>query len=438
MLKRIDSSKKSGYIILSSIFVIMLVANILSPIVSDDYSYLFSFAECKERIDSIPDIFVSLKAHGEYMNGRYTAHFFAHLFLMLPSIIFDIVNALVFTFQVLLIYKLANLGGERKNLIMIAVFGLLWLCQSKFGQVNLWLDGSCNYLFSVVFGLLFISPYVFYTVYDKKLPLPILIPFLAIAFMSGNSMENIAPAFIMMAFLFVLASKILLHKKVRYEQILGLIFSVFGFVLMMIAPGEWINKASDGEASTLITTTLTAFGVLLTLAVPIAIYILLLVRARAEKMDKKIIITSLIFIAGALASNFIMVLAQYYPLRSSIACTTLIIAADAMLYANVKSYNLGRHTALCEKLLFAAVSLSLILGFADISLSYVKIKQNENYIYECKEAGITDVELKDIKPYTKYSELYGLIYLDTERAENWPNGVMAKYYGLNSIKGITD
>ena len=438
MIKKLDGSRTGTYAILAAIFLVMLAANILSPAVSDDFTYMYSYAPGRDRIESISDIITSLKAHGEYMNGRYTVHFFAHLFLMLPPILFDLANSAVFTLQIALIYKLATYKSERRNLLLLLIFAFLWLAQSKFGQVNLWLDGSCNYLWSVVMGLAFIAPLVIHLVYGKDMHPLLVIPHIAVAFMSGNSMENIAPAFILIAALLLAASKILFKQKIKTMHIVSVIASLLGFILMMSAPGEWLNKGTDGEAKTLITTFLTAVGILLTLTVPIAFYIHLLRRAIREKADNRVIVTSLILIVGALASNFIMVTARYYALRSSIACTTLIIAATALLYPAVSHVGFGKVTRCAAYLFTAATALALIIGFTDISITYARITQNEEFIIESREAGVEDIALKDIKPYTKYSELYGLIYVDCEKKENWPNWVMTKYYGVRSIIGIPD
>jgi hypothetical protein len=226
MINKLDGSRKATHIILAAIFLIMLAANMLSPAVSDDFTYMYSYAEGRERIESIGDIITSLKAHGDYMNGRYTVHFFAHLFLMLPPILFDVVNAAVFTLQVLILYKLGTLGGERRNMLILLIFAFLWLAQSKFGQVNLWLDGSCNYLWSVVMGLLFIYPIAVYLISGKNMSPPFVIPHFLIAFMSGNSMENIAPAFILMACLLIGAAKLFFDRRIKPTHVISVIFSV--------------------------------------------------------------------------------------------------------------------------------------------------------------------------------------------------------------------
>ena len=82
--------------LLAAIFLLMLVLNFLTPMVSDDYAYCFSFVDW-ERIESVGEIFPSMKMHREYANGRIVAHFFAQLFLLLPKAIFNVINALVTT-----------------------------------------------------------------------------------------------------------------------------------------------------------------------------------------------------------------------------------------------------------------------------------------------------------------------------------------------------
>ncbi len=434
MLRFFNNSKKWSFAIYVAMFSTMLIANILTPIVSDDFSYLFSFAGEKERIDSVSDIFVSLVAHGEKLNGRYAAHFFAHLFLMLPSWVFDIVNSLVFVLQVFIVTQIATYKKERSNLLSLFLFGMLWLCQCQFGQVNLWLDGSCNYLWSVFFGILFVAPYIMYLLYDVPLSLPLLVPYLIIAFLSGNFMENVSPAFIFVGGLCFLASTFIFKKKIRYEQILGIIFSTAGFVFMMVAPGEWINKVSDGEASTVITSLLVAIGMVATSGVPLIIFGVMISKLKKDKSKKPTVILAIILLMGALASNFVMVIAAYYALRSSIGCTSLILFAVVFLLAEGKFEFKGK-VRFFSLVLAISISLAMLIGIADISRTFVLVSQNEKIILEAKNNGETTVKIPNIKPYTKYSSAYRLKYIDTEKYKAWPNNVMAKYYQLDRIYG---
>ncbi len=438
MLKEIIRSPRWAYITALVLFAIMLVANILTPMASDDFSYCFSFAEGGERIDSLDDIIPSLIAHGEYMNGRYIAHYFTHLFLLLPGWVFDILNSVVFVALAVIIYKIATYKKERNNLLLAFLFGMMWLCQSDFGQVNLWLDGACNYLWAVFFGVLFIAPYLMYLLYGEELRLPWLLPFLLVSFLSGNFMENISPAFILVGGLCLLASTFILGRKIRYEQILGILFSGAGFVLMMAAPGEWINKVTDGEASTLLNTVFVAIGVLLTLALPITLSLLLLIkRIKNETWRSPTVLAALILIIGALASNFVLVIAAYYPLRCSVGCTAMILFALVFLLSGVE-LKLPRVGKVLCILLLVSISLSVAVGMVDITRTFILARENEKIILDARERGEREVRIRNITPFTKYSALCFLKYIDTERPDSWPNTSMAKYYGMDLIYGYEE
>ncbi len=435
MLKGFRRSPSSTYLTCAILFLLMLAANLLTPLTSDDYTYCFSFDEGGERIESIGDILPSLMAHGKYMNGRYTAHFFAQLFLLLPSFVFDVVNSLVFVGLIFVIYKIATKESGTNNFLFVFLFGMTWLCQSDFGQVNLWLDGACNYLWALFFGILFVYPYISYVLYGERLKAFLLPPFFVVAFISGSFMENISPAFILVGALSVFASTLILKRKVRYEQIIGIILSLMGFILMMSAPGEWANKATDGTATSLLTTLLVALGVLASLAVPIIVCIILLKRRITLHgwRDAKVL-TVCILLIGALASNFALVLAAYYPLRCSAGCTTMLLFALTLLLSDVKVVPSGRLRTLCA-LLAVAIALSIAVGMTDITRTYVLCKENERTVLEAKERGEGEVAILNIRPYTKYSALYLLKYIDTESPDGWPNASMAKYYEMERIYG---
>ena len=157
--KKLSPDKKLLFLIFAGMFLVMLLLTALTPMLADDYSYSFSYAD-RSRIDSVRDIFLSLNAHRDSMNGRMVSHFFAHLFLLLPKPVFCVVNALVFTLIIFLIYLTIRSGNDRRDLLLmlIALF-LIWLYTPVFGQVFLWLDGACNYSWAFLFIFAFLYPY---------------------------------------------------------------------------------------------------------------------------------------------------------------------------------------------------------------------------------------------------------------------------------------
>ena len=104
-----DRTKKcAGIILLVSaialILGLMLYCNLHTGLMADDYSYSFSLSN-GQRITNVSQIFDSMRAHRQLVNGRVITHSFVQLFLMIPHVIFDIVNSLVFILEILMVLK---------------------------------------------------------------------------------------------------------------------------------------------------------------------------------------------------------------------------------------------------------------------------------------------------------------------------------------------
>ena len=90
---KITKDKKPICFILLAVFLFMTLLSFLTPMIADDYSYSFSFADYS-RIESVGDIVGSMAAHRETINGRVIAHSMVQFFLMLPKAVFNISNGL--------------------------------------------------------------------------------------------------------------------------------------------------------------------------------------------------------------------------------------------------------------------------------------------------------------------------------------------------------
>jgi hypothetical protein len=66
-------------IVLVVLFGLMLALNWLTPLISDDYRYLYSFAD-GERITAVSQIVPSQIAHYQTINGRVITHTLCQLF----------------------------------------------------------------------------------------------------------------------------------------------------------------------------------------------------------------------------------------------------------------------------------------------------------------------------------------------------------------------
>ena len=412
------------------LFLFMLACNILTPYLADDFTYMFSF-QSGERIKDLLDIFPSMLAHAQKMNGRLVTHFLVQLTFLFPAKVFDFVNAAMFTFQVYLICRTARAKGLRQAVLAGAVFSALWLCEPAFGQVNLWQDGSVNYLWSLVFGLLFLQPFVSAFLSDRPLSKGAYLYLLA--FLAGAYSETASAAVIFMAVVLLLLDTIV-HQKPLNRFLVGLIITAFiGYVTIYLAPAQWSNKASDGaDFMHTIDRIIRRFFLLKTL---LASYILLLVLHIAANTEKDRLLLSGVFFMGSLVPSFLLLFANQYPLRSvSSMCVFLICACAVLLepLLEVKKQPLIVSAALVFMLNGLA---GLPEGLDDIVKTYEQVKKNQQIMAWQIEDGIKDIVVPCIDTDGPYSAIYQLQYLDTEGAEKWPNRDMAKYYSIDSILG---
>lgn len=433
MLATYKISKCWHFATLGALFLFALLYNILTPRIADDFMYSLSFAT-GEHLAGLSDMIHSMIEHGNGVNGRYFSHFFAHLFLTLPDPVFDLVNAAIFVATIYMVYEFCNRGKETNNHFLLGIFGAVWLFELDVGQVNFWLDGACNYLWAVFFGLLFLLPYLNSVVYQKKFSLCLLLPHMAVSVLLGGYLEPLSVGFLFLAGTLFLIDLFLFQNRRALLFIPSLLGACAGLAIMALAPAESMNKISDFSFLKLLEMFGIALFVLARLFPLVLLSYTLFQRAKAEKADRRLLIAVLVLAAGALVSNFILLAARHYPLRCGTPCVFLTIFVTALLYGTVQDRSFGKKARTCFKLFAAALGLALVIGLADTANTYVVLTENEAIVEAALEQGETHVELKNPTPLTKYNPAWQLIYLDSDPTQ-WPNFYVAKYYGLESISG---
>lgn len=427
-------SKRGTILSLVLIFSLLFLCNILTGKLVDDYAYMYSW-DTGEKITNVLQIFPSMAAHAQKMNGRLVAHFFAQLFDFLPKTVFNIVNAAVFSLLIGLMYRLTK-TDKPDNLLLLGLFGGVWLFVPAFGQVCLWLDGSCNYLWGVVAGLLFILPFAETFLYDRQMPGKFLkILFVPYSFLAGAYSENISAAFLLMAGLIVLILMIR-RKKILFYYCGCICVAFLGYLSILMAPAERIKKGvSTFQFSVLRENFIATLQKYKTIELLWIVFVVMFILAYAQRISKERLILSLVFLAGSLCCNYLMMAAAYYPDRCLIGSVVLLIMADALLISGISEgkYRLCAVCAVSLALLYTAYYIPIALN--DIYVTGSDVRANEEYILECKEKGITEITVPMPNPRTKYSALYGVRYLATDTADTWPNASMAQYYGVKSIIG---
>lgn len=429
-LKRIDQSKKTLALVLGAIFLFLLLCNALTLMASDDYCYSFSLAD-GSRIRSLGDIFSSLAVHYQTTNGRMPAHFFTYLFLWLPHPIFKVLNAGMFTGLILLCYLACTGPARRSALTACVLFAGLWCFQPSFGEVNLWQDGACNYLWGAALSLVYLLPLLKCAAYGDPLPAS---PGAAVGYgllglLVGAYQENLSGSVI-----FLTAALLLLVRLSRKQRVplgwlvsLGLCFA--GFVFMMLAPGEHQNKLGALTLVRLRNNFIGALSVYKRFWVLLLAWgmLMLLSLSKPESQGRRLV--SAVLVLGSLVSNFAYLFAAYYPLRGAFYPVILLVLADCMLLADL--WDCPQRLALlcCAWALGLVTVYQMGIGLNDIYDLYGRTRQNIATIQACKAAGQMDVAV----PYLSHKTEYSVPGYVSEDPDGWSNVKICDYYGIDTI-----
>lgn len=439
MRNMFKTPKRRELLLYGLLFSLMLFCNLLTRYAVDDYRYYYSFVDYTP-LENIWQIFPSMAAHARLMNGRITAHFLVQLFMLVPQWVFDLVNSGMFCLQVAMICKF-GFSKDWGNLHTIAVCCGIWLWELVFGQVNLWQDGAINYLWSVVFLLLYLYPFgkrfmLETEFFDKKLARA---AFLIFSFLVGSYSESASAAGILVSLLLIVFDTVYNHRRISKYGLLCVAVAIVGYITIYLAPGEWASKSGQMTLTNLFSRFENATWVYASsFCIPgAALVVFLVVNLTSSKMPVRHILLSVALLLGSLAANYINIFGSYYPERSATAAFILLLTAEAALLPPVienAQWKVAVSSAMAVLMLFTLPHF--ISGIKDIGVSYYLMTKNERIIQSCVANGETKAEIKMIYPATKYSPIYDLKYIDVEDSTSWPNYSMALYYGLEEIIGV--
>lgn len=141
---------------------IMLWFNWMTPLCNDDYGYMFVLNKPSIRVTHMGEIFQGMALHYQIQGGRVVAHFLAQLFLLWGDGIFNILNTvawLALSYGIVLHVCVEDKRIDKKILYFLLSHFLLWLLVPQLAEACLWLDGSANYLWTVLILIYALLPY---------------------------------------------------------------------------------------------------------------------------------------------------------------------------------------------------------------------------------------------------------------------------------------
>lgn len=413
-------------ITLSVCFALLLFLNILTPLISDDFAYLFIYGE-QARISSLGDIIQSQVNHYHMWGGRSVVHFIAQVLLMLPSFVADALNALIYIGYVYLIYCHIKGRGNSSISLFLLINLAVWFLQPVIGDTILWITGSANYLWGTAFILMFLLPYRLYQgIGSTRLKLVLLSAGLFFfGIIAGWTNENTAGAMLLIAILFLCYYRSW-GWKIPVWGVSGLIGGMIGFSIMILAPG---NFERAGEASSLslyvlayrlFNCTLTFFyycGPLILLS--LMMYVLYCHFPNTDKEDNRRV--SFIYMIAAVAAVYAMLLSPTFPRRALFGVVSYLIIGIGLLY-----YNLDfRHTFLRQMKL----AVLLVGAVCFLFTFYLATKEINTYrhMVEEREAVIRDAKAGGVD-YCEFDRYMGGTYIHGE--DPFSEELLSRYYGI--------
>lgn len=424
-------------ITLSCFFFLSLLYNIWSPYTTDDYTYMYSFAT-GERITSLFQVFPSMAQHYMSVNGRTVSHFLVQIMLMFPKMVFNTVNAAIYTIFLYFIYKNTSQSKEFRPIIFVAIAVCVWVFTPVYGQVFLWVTGSINYYWSYFFALIFLSFYLKIYRTERELSKIAYISMCVLGFFFGGYSENTSFSVIFMSFvLLVLTSMKRKDIKFLIKYTVPVVLGAIGYLTILFSPANSGKIGSIGLSGIIhnVIDLLVAYYTRHYLL--LIIFAVLFVIALHYKVEKKECIIAVVYLGISVVSVLMLCVTSYLADRSLGAGAVFLIIADIQLMQSIRTRSATECIAYClAAYLIVSNVLSIWDGSFDIYDVYRKHTERENYISQQIEAGEKEVTVTIIYPMTKYSCKYILTDLNTKEQEyGWPNGHIAKYYGLEKIYG---
>lgn len=431
--KRLNSSKWSTAAAAGGIFVLMLALNIMTPYICDDFTYDLHFGT-GQRLTSFWEIFPSMYAHSFSMNGRLMAHGLAQVFMLLPPIVFDIVNAAVFTGTLVFVLRLCS--RERNALLLISLFCLIWLWMPVFGQVVLWQVGALNYFWSLTALVLYIAPALFLFTENREIlkTRRHCAGFCLYGLFFGWYSETASFVGICMVLSLTVLDCWMNRRRFCWHRLLPILTAGIGYIAMLTMPAQTANK--QGAALTFEVLIL-RFGVCCKmlvqyLALPLALFAILFALGRLLHLPGKTLVLAGLFALAGVCANFMPLAASYYPERC--LCTSVLMLLMASLFLAAP---LSTHKRL--SVLITATCLILVLtlpagvrGCRDIASCCRQHTNREATIAAQLAQGNRDVIANAVVPETAWSGFWGIREL-TDDPKTWPNHAMSIFYGLDSL-----
>ena len=448
------------------IYFLMYTLNCLMPLSpGDDYLYSFVWTGEQSFWDPLPkdakllsswsDIFNSLYAHYFTHSGRTIIFFPIFFFLWQGKELFNFFNAFLVVLLVIEIYWIADRGKISWNFKFSRLFWIffaLWIFNPGFVEVFLWLTGSLNFLWPTVLLLFFLIPYV-RKWHGLKIKWGNSKIFTKIMFLQGLlagwTNENTICWFILL----IGAVTYTFRKDNEKWMLAGLSGLFLGYLLLILAPGNWIRLNEDlitvlPNFEIRLSRSLTILGIAMIFQAGLWLYFLYVTSQKSYSYDnadsQHSFKMAICFAVLSILSDLIMLLSPSFPMRSTFpSLVYLIIAVTILIRLQSETKQISVNHKI--KRLLNIIAGCVFVVSVSVTIFGFNLANEYNNQLMAKVAEERENPTGEILKFQKFhypffledTWLFPLLIIDLNEDENsWVNLNFAYYHGIKGIRII--
>lgn len=414
-------------------------------------------SEHARRLSSFHDLIVSQWSHYLTGNGRAVSHTIAQFFLWMGKDVFNVFNALISVLLIMEIYWCATKGTvtfDFKISRLVFIFFALWAFTPSFPSVFLWLSGACNYLWTAVFLLGFLLPYVRkYYSFEKKCVKNNWLRYAMFFFgvVAGWSNEN-SVCWITLALL-VFIYKSWKQSDIESWMVTGLTGFVIGYAFLVLAPGNfarlsmqtkahnWLAWESIAGHAALLFLILVYFHFILWYFNLSSFYIL-----RGEEKANSGLVQEILLAKTMCLLSFcmtsMMLLSPNFQTRSAFPGTIMLIIAASILLRIQEENSIVLIREGTKKIIYIIGAFYFIITTA---AAFYGSQYNREQINElilsvkssdyAKRNVVVVNSLRPVHDVIRKASHFHLINFNLSSNENdWSNVAFSRYYGIKGIR----
>ena len=233
-------------IIISSLLIISAI--LIHPYVSDDYHY-------QKIVDKYPlflDYYIDRYNNWSGRTFQTIASYFIYEYKNFEVLIKFLVFPIFFFISYLIWYKILKFKKFNKIKYDFLIFLILfWFILPSPSETLVWLIGSITYIYPLLFGIIFLTIFVnLNNLFNSKFKLLI---FIIIGFFAGSSHIQLSAGCFLISSFFLISyyKNKSLNKKIFISNLIVYLFFLIGFLILLIAPGNF-NRLAALEDTNLI------------------------------------------------------------------------------------------------------------------------------------------------------------------------------------------